>query len=292
VIPDNIRNQTLEMRVAQRYGALSGQLRKAADFVLEHPLDIASRSLRAIAAECGVSPATFSRLARALGYANFEEMKTVARRTVGKQVLGMSERAENLRRGAARDKAMLARQSAACIRNIETFAKRLDAHDLEGAAGALRCANKVVLFGALASTGMVEYMAYLAQFFAPNWSLAGRMGASVGAQMAKLEQGDVVFIVTMAPFAKNAITAARMARASGAGVILVTDSLTCPALPHATHSFVVPSESPQFFSSYAVTLVLIETLIAMIVAASEAEATAAIRKIEMANHDLGEYWSE
>lgn len=287
-----IPEQTLEARVAQHYAGLSGQLRNAADYVLQNPLDIASRSLRAIASECAVSPATFSRLARALGYATFDEMKEVARLSIGQQVLGMSERADLLRSGRASDKSILTRQSEACIDNIHAFVQRADDQKLKRVAAMLRCADRVVLFGALASTGMAEYMAYLAQFFAPNWSVAGRMGASVGAQMAQLEGGDVVFIVTMSPYAKHAISAAKLARAAGADVILVTDSLKCPGLPYATHSFVVPTDSPQFFSSYAVTLVLIETLIAMIVAASEAEATAAIRKIEAANHDLGEYWSE
>ncbi|WP_299355764.1 MurR/RpiR family transcriptional regulator [uncultured Shimia sp.] len=284
--------QTLEERVAERYSGLSGQLQKAADYVVTNPLDIASRSLRAISSESNVSPATFSRLSRALGFDTFEEMKDVSRLSVGQQVISMSEKAEQLRVGNSSGKSMLQRQSKACINNIESFVTKADEVRLEQAAASLRNAKRVVLLGALASTGMTEYMGYLAHYFAPNWTLAGRMGASLGSQIATLGAGDALFIVTKSPYAKRAVQAAEVAKTSGADVVLVTDSHKCPGLAHATYGFVVPSESPQFFSSYVVTLVLIETLIAMIVATSGADATAAIRRVEAKNQELGEYWSE
>lgn len=282
---------TLEDRVAERYAGLSEQLRKAADFVLANPLDIASRSLRSISRDSDVSPATFSRLSRALGYDTFEAMKEVSRRSVDRQVISLSAKAELLRAGTGSDQSMLSRQGEACIANINDFLGRADERKLEETATLLREANRVVLLGALASTGITEYMAYLAQFFAPNWSLAGRMGASLGSQAAQLSTGDVVFIVTMRPFARRAVVAAKLAKTAGAHVVLITDALECPALTYASHSFVVRSESPQFFSSYVVPLVLIETLIAMIVAASEADATAAIKEVEAKNQELGEYWA-
>ncbi len=283
--------QTLQERVADRYADLSVQLRRAADFVVANPLEIASRSLRAVSNDSGVSPATFSRLARVLGYDSFEEMKDDSRQSVGAQVSAMSDKAEALRRGGDCAATMLHRQGAACIANIEAMTRQTDPDRLRRAADRLRNAPNVVLLGALASTGMVEYMAYLAQYFAANWSLAGRMGASFGAQLAQMGPRDVLFIVTKGPYARRAVMAAQVARQAGVGVIVVTGSHKCPALAQAEIGFVVPSDSPQFFSSYVATLVLIETIVAMIVAASEADATAAIRRVEAQNHQLGEYWT-
>ena len=286
-----IPNDALEDRVAERYAGLSEQLRKAADYVLAHPLEVASRPLRAISVDSHVSPATYSRLARALGFETFEQMKDVSRLSVGHRVSSLSDRAEILRSGKSSGQSMLTLQGEACIRNIEQFLDRTDRQKLERTATLLREANRVVLFGALASTGITEYMAYLANYFAPNWSLAGRLGASMGAQLTMLGPEDVVFIVTMSPYSQRAVAAAELAKEAGSDVVLVTDALECPALRHATHGFVVPTDSPQFFSSYVVTLVLIETLIAMIVAASEADATAVIQRVEAKNQELGEYWA-
>ncbi len=215
----------------------------------------------------------------------------MSRLSVGQRVRSFSDRAELLRAGSASGQSMVKRQGQACIANIEQFLERVDQDKLEQAATLMRQARRVLLVGTLASTGITEYISYLAHYFAPNWSLAGRMGASMGSQLATLGQGDVVFIVTMSPYSTRAVAAAEIARAAGCSVILVTDGLECPALRNATHGFVVPSDSPQFFSSYVVPLVLIETLIAMIVAGSEADATAAIRRVEAKNHELGEYWA-
>ena len=288
MIPDH----TLEARVAEKYSGLSEQLRKAADYVLSHPLDVASRSLRAISSESNVSPATYSRLSRALGYDNFEQVRDSSRFSVGRKVISLSEKAELLRSGKSSGKSILARQSQACIDNIENFQNDIDYRKLEDAAALMRDANQVVLIGALASTGFTEYMSYIAQFFGSNWSIGGRMGASLGSEIARLSKGDVVFAVTMSPYARRAVNAAKLAREAGADVVLITDSLACPGLAYATHGFIVPTESPQFFSSYAVTIVLIETLLAMIVAASEADVTAAIQRVEANNQALGEYLVE
>ncbi|MGX9355170.1 MurR/RpiR family transcriptional regulator [Roseobacteraceae bacterium S113] len=283
---------SLEDRVAEHYGTLSSQLRKAADYVVSHPLDIASRSLRMISEQSDVSPATYSRLSRALGFESFEELKDLSRQSLGKSPASLAERAQQLKSDARQGRSMLQRQSAACIGNIEEFVGKADEAKLEEAATLLRSAERVVLLGALASTGITEYMAYLAEYFGAGWTLAGRMGASLGAQFSGLAPGDVVFIVTKAPYARRAMVAADMAARAGAAVITVTDSHKCPTLAKSRVGLVVPSQSPQFFSSYVVTLVLIETLIAMIVAASQTDIAATIHTIEAANQELGEYWSE
>lgn len=287
-----IHTQSLEDRVAEHYGTLSSQLRKAADYVVAHPLDVSSRSLRSISDASHVSPATFSRLARALGFASFEDMRDTTRSSVGHHVLTFSEKAEQLRAQSASDKTVMQRQSDACIQNIRALTAKTDDRRITAAAAALGQARRVYLFGALGSTGIVEYMSYLAQYFAPNWVLMGRMGASMGSIMSDITSHDVLLVITKTPYAGRAVTLARLARQSGAEVVLLTDMHHCPALEYANHSFIVPSESPQFFSSYVATLVLLETLIAMIVTSSEDDATASIRKVEAKNRELGEYWTE
>lgn len=287
-----IHDHTLEERVAERYTQLSGQLRKAADFVVSHPLEVATRSLRHISDKANVSPATFSRLSRSLGYDNFEEMKELSRRSVTEQLPSFSKRAEQLRADRTSGQSILARQGSACIANIRSLTEKTDPRKIDAAAKTLEHANRVLLFGALGSSGIVDYMTYLARYFAPNWMLAGRSGASLASGLAGLQQDDALLLVTKSPYAGRAVTLARLAREAGAEVVLLTDHHQCPAIEHATHVFIVPSESPQFFSSYAATLVLIEALVATIVASSEVDATAAIRRVEDNNHALGEYWAE
>ncbi|HEY8614462.1 MAG TPA: MurR/RpiR family transcriptional regulator, partial [Roseomonas sp.] len=55
--------------------SLPPRLRDAARFVARHDFDAATRSMRDLAAAAGTNPATFSRLARALGYAGWEQLR-------------------------------------------------------------------------------------------------------------------------------------------------------------------------------------------------------------------------
>lgn len=282
----------LQERVAERYAGLSAKLKDAADYVVANEIDVAARSLRSVSAASGVSPATLSRLARSLGFDTYEDMRELCRATVGGKVLSFSERADRLQGANESGDSILERQSRACIVNISKLSEDVDSLRLQSTVEALAKARSVVLFGAFGSTGIVEYMAYLANYFSTNWTLAGRMGASLGASLAALQAEDVLLVITKAPYADRAVRAAEMANNAGASVILICDSHACPALKYAKFPFIVPSDSPQFFSSYAATLALLETMIAMLVAQSGEEASRRIREVEARNEYLGDFWAE
>ncbi|MDJ0639616.1 MAG: MurR/RpiR family transcriptional regulator, partial [Paracoccaceae bacterium] len=91
---------SIEERISKNYAGLSGKLQVAADYVAENPIDVATRSLRSVASTSGVSPATFSRLARALGYADYEALREDGRAAMGRKMASFSERAHALRSGA------------------------------------------------------------------------------------------------------------------------------------------------------------------------------------------------
>ncbi len=282
---------SIEDRVASHYADLSARLRDAADFVVNNPVEVATRSLRSVSAASGVSPATLSRLARVLGYDSYEDLREQTRNAVGTRVISFSEKAALLKSQGS-PQSMLDRQAAACIDNIAALGRSIDRDRLARAVDAMGRARNVILFGAFGSTGIVEYMAYLAHYFATNWTLAGRMGASLGAALAAIGPDDVLLIVTKTPYANRAVTAAQVARRHGAQTIVITDGHACPAIRHASFHFIVPSDSPQFFSSYVATLTLLETMIAMLVAQSEQDPAARIREVEERNRSLGEFWAD
>lgn len=283
---------TVKDRIADHYTGLSTALRGAADYIAAHPVDVATRSLRSVSASSGVSPATFSRLARALGFENYEQLRDLSRGAVGRPVISFSEKAGQLQADARANVSIFERQMQACAANILDLSENTDNARLEAAVEVLRNARNVILVGAFGSTGIVEYMAYLANYFSDNWTLAGRMGASLGSVLAPIGPEDALLIVTKTPYAKRAVLATEIAHRQGAKTVLLTDSHACPAIPNATVSFIVPSDSPQFFSSYAATLVLMEAIIAMLVSRSEVGTGERIREVEKRNKALGEFWSD
>ena len=77
-------------------GALSPKLQRAAQYVAEHPEEVATRSLRYLAGVTELTPPTFSRMARSLGYANYEALRDTCRKQVNRQQLIFTEKARVL----------------------------------------------------------------------------------------------------------------------------------------------------------------------------------------------------
>ena len=283
---------SIEERISKNYAGLSGKLQVAADYVAENPIDVATRSLRSVASTSGVSPATFSRLARALGYADYEALREDGRAAMGRKMASFSERAHALRSGAKapEGRVFFQRQAAACIANIERLDRDISSEALEAAVTALDEAGTVLLVGSLGSSGFVDYFSYLAHWFSQNWLVAGRNGTTLAATIARLEPGDAMLAVSKAPYARRTVSALRAGRVRGVTTVVITDSHTSPTLEFADHVFIVPTESPQFFSSYAATLVLIETIVTMLLTRAGPEAEGLIRDAEDQVRALGETW--
>jgi DNA-binding MurR/RpiR family transcriptional regulator len=283
---------SFEQQLTGRYGALSAKLREAADYVVANPVTVATRSLRAVSKDANLSPATFSRMSTAVGYDSYDALRDVLRRTIEHRANSYSLRVEALQaqRGKG-DESFLFQHIARCAANLEELGKDLDPVLLERCVERLHTARQVHVLGALGSTGVAEYLTYMASMIADNWSLTGRMGASVASGLVGLTVKDVLVIITKPPFAAPSIAAARAAAESGAFVLVITDTHTCPALTFASASFIVPTGSPHFFSSYASTLVLSEVLVGMLAARAGQPARDRIEEVENQNRRLREVWA-
>ncbi|MBY6153355.1 MurR/RpiR family transcriptional regulator [Vannielia litorea] len=281
-----------EARLTDRYSDLSGALRAAADHLARNPVELATRTLRSIARESGISPAAFSRLARALGYDDIEALREEMRGRIEQRANGFAGRAERLHNDPKNREAggFLEAHFAACQGNLRSFIDTVDRTELERAVERLGAARKVLLLGSLGSTGVVEYLSYMANFCADNWALASRSGASLGSGLVGLGPEDALIIVTKPPFSDRAIRATRLARDQGVYVVLITDTLECPALKYASARFIVPTGSQHFYSSYVTTVFLVECLIGMLVSRSGPAARGRIAEVEAANRVLAEVW--
>jgi len=182
------------------------------------------------------------------------------------------------------------RQAASAIENIEQLSHDLDIARLRLVADRLIASRKVFLAGSLSSAGFVQYLGYLASLAFENWRVVDNGTASLPMVVTDLSQDDAVVVILKDPYAARSVNAARFAAEAGAFVVVISNQVSCPAFQYATQRFIVPSDSPQFFSSYAATLVLIECLAGMLIRRSGPDAQARLAEVESNGHRLGEYW--
>jgi len=286
---ETVSTTTVQSSIAGNYEELSAALRLAADFIINNGFEVATRSLRSIAAESELSPSSFSRLARAIGYEDYEQLREHARDELASNANHFTTKAQQLHEDA--DLPFLPRQVNACVSNIQSLLTDINQNELTAAVDALAAADNVTIIGSLSSAGFADYFAYLTSWFDGRWTVAGRNGVTLASSIARLKSNDVVIIISKAPYAKRTVLATNMAAERGATIIVLTDSHTFPAIKHAQHVFIQKIESPQFFSSYASTLVLIETLTGMLLARAGKEAVKDIQNIVEQNQQLDEFQS-
>lgn len=278
-----------QTRLTESYGVLTDAQRQAADYVARNPVDVATRPLRSVSRESGVSPSAFSRMSRALDYDGFEELREELRLRIGDRVNVFADRARRLQETHGDgETGFFDAHLAASQANLATLGAEIDRARLMATVERLAGARRVVVSGALGSTGVVEYLSYMANYCFENWSMAGRMGASMGGALTGLDARDALIVVTMPPFAERTIRAVEMARGQQIHTVVITDSYACPALAHADDGFIVPTASPHFFSSYVATLFFVETLIGLLLGRSGDEARDRIARVEGANRVLAE----
>ncbi|TQS74033.1 MurR/RpiR family transcriptional regulator [Rhodobacteraceae bacterium] len=275
--------------MAEHYADLSPRLREAGDYLISHPLDVATRSLRTVAQEARIAPATFSRLARALGFETFETLREAVRAQLALKVSTFARRARDLRETEATGAGDILSQALLMAQqNLETFARSIDPVRMAATVEALHNARQVMIMGALGSTGVAEYASYMAKFLGEKWRLGGRMGASYGASLSEMDKRDALLVITKPPCARVSVRAAEIARGHGVHVTVITDSYACPALRHADETFVIAGDTPNFFTTYTTTVLFLETLMAMLAQRAGPEAVARISEIERHTRALGE----
>lgn len=284
-------SESFEQRLSGEYQLLSTKLQQAADFVVSHPVDIATRSLRSISKDAGLAPATFSRMSRAIGYDSYEELREVMRSSISTRANSFSDRIVRLQKEHGEEHlGFLPNHFMACSDNLRSFVETIDMDRMEVAVDRLHASRRVLVAGSLGSTGIAEYLAYMASFITDKWSMANRMGASLASGLVGLQKDDALIVITKPPFASQSILAAKEAQDCGAYVIVITDTHSCPALAHASEGFIIPTESQHFFSSYAATLVLAESIIGMLASRAGPDARERINLVEDRNRRLNEVW--
>lgn len=246
---------------------LSPQVRRAANYVLDNPGEIAVTSMRGIAEAAEVKPNTLVRMARAVGFDGYEDFRAPFRQQAAEGSPSFPDRARFLRsiNEGGRHGTLLADMAAAALRNVETLFAGLDLTELKAAADLLDDAARANVLGVGTGQPLAANFAYVASMAVDNIAAIPTIGLAID-DVGHMTPRDVLVAITFSPYRFEIVDAVEMASANDVPVIAITDSLAAPIVRHARHHFVVPNDSPLPFSSNVAASALLETLLAFVVA--------------------------
>ena len=279
----------------EQFRVLSPQLRRAARYVIEHPGEIATRSQRHVATVSNLPPPTFTRLSRAIGLKNYDQLRELCRYDILQNKTELADRAKALieeTKEGSKTQSFIARQFAAAIANLQSFVEQTPSDHLEEAARLLKDAKHVVLIGEMSARGLMDYTSYIANISLSGWKVLGRSGEGLASELAILSSEDACIVGSIKPYSNRSIETTKHVTDSGIPVIAITDNILSPLAALARINFFVGTESPQFFPSHVSMLVVLETLVDMVIRKGGTEAQKHIAAVERQNHILNEYWQE
>src|SRR6266567_4040331 len=237
------------------------RLREVGRFVAANDYDATTRSMRDLATVAGADPAAFTRLAKAIGYSGWDELRaalTEARRPA--QASPFSGRAKGRRQGPNPEMSLVSDKLKAEAAGLA----RISASSVAAAAKALHTARRIWIAGFRSCRSVAELLNYQLRLFrSDEVQLVGGSGPE-DLDLGAFQRGDAVVVIGFAPYSRASVLSARAAHDSGATLIAIADAIAAPMAEGADHLLLYEAAaSPGFFPSLTGAIAIAQSLAAV-----------------------------
>jgi DNA-binding MurR/RpiR family transcriptional regulator len=293
-------NEMLKTALRTLLPELGTQLSIAAQFVLSHPDQVVSCSMRELARRAQVPPVTFVRLAQRLGMPSY----TALRQRIVAQVLGPQGEASRMATrnldsaraiaAATRSQGKLLEYARQCIEAEKQLLDRalagLSEQQLDRASTLLAKAPRVFVVARRTAFAVAFSFAYALQKVRPNVVLLDDAGGAPEAPLEDASAGDVLVAVTFAPFSRVTQMLGEQALARRMELIVIADSEVAPLAASIGHQLLIaPAISYAFPESGLAAQAIANLLTALTVSRLGAAAQKRIKANEQRLVASGEY---
>jgi DNA-binding MurR/RpiR family transcriptional regulator len=270
--------------------SLPMRLQEVGRFVAANDYDATTRSMRELAAVAGADPASFTRLAKALGYSGWDELRaalTEARRPA--QSSPFSARTKLRRQGPDADVTLVSEKLEAEAAGLGRISPGTVAH----AAKALHAADHIWIAGFRSCRSVAELLNYQLRLFRPDSvQLVGGSGPE-DLDLGAFSAGDAVIVIGFAPYSNASVLSARAAHRADATLIAIADTVTAPMAEGADHVLLYEAAaSPGFFPSLTGAIAIAQSLAAVTFVLGGAAAKRRLEETEARLAAMSQYVSE
>jgi len=271
--------------------ALTPELQKAARYMVENPEEIGLNSMRSVAREAGVKPATISRLSKSLGFAEYNQLREPFRQRLRKNEPEFASRLQAVQRRGIDDGATLFGD----LRDQEIDNVRRTLSDenypaILAAAETIHRSRRVYALGLRGAYAPAFLFHYAYQLFQDNSRLLDARAGIFADQLRGIGEEDSLLVVSFTPYTQLTIDAVEYAAGAGAKIVAITDSAVSPAANAAAHTIITQKRSPSFYHSFTGALSVTQTLITLLVAKAGVDAVKIVEEAEKQLSRISAYW--
>ena len=252
--------------IAQQHRALSGRLQQIAEFVLDHPTDVALGTVAEIADRSGVPPSAIVRFAHAIGFDGFTQMQQVFRsRLVAGVAPSYKARLTRIKHEETstfgrKPAAVLSRFVAEAQSSLVALSQSAHERQLEAAIGILSKARDIYLLGLGGSFPVVTHLAYVLRKFGRRVVLLDGVGGSIHEQSHPATSADALVAISFRNYYPDTARLFPELVARDVPAISITDSLLSPIVEGASVVFEIQDMPEPALRTLVAPMCLVQAL--------------------------------
>lgn len=253
--------------------------RLIAGYIKEHYDKAAFMTASKLGHTVGVSESTVVRFATEIGYEGYPQLQKALQEMIRNRLTSVQRMEVTNQRLEGAD--VLGKVLQTDIDTIKRTMEEVNRDMFYAAVKDIINAKKIFIMGIRSSAALAGFMNYYFTHIFENVRYIDTSSTTViFEQLMRIGEGDVFIGITFSRYSKRTLKAATFAKASGAKVVAVTDSMAAPISEVSDSVLVAKSDMASFVDSLVAPLSMINALIVAIGLEKSEEIAEIYRKLE------------
>lgn len=269
----------LMSRIDEAAPRFSKGQRKIAAYIREHYDKAAFMTAFKLGNTVGVSESTVVRFATEIGYEGYPQLQKALQEMIRNRLTSVQRMEVAHQRLEGSD--VLTKVLQTDIETLKRTIEEIDRSMFHAAVQSITRAKRIYIMGIRSASALSGFMSYyFTQIFEHVRHIDTSSTSMIFEQMMRLSEGDVFIGISFSRYSKRTLKAAEFAKACGAKVVAITDSMSAPIAGVADAVLVAKSDMASFVDSLVAPLSVINALIVAIGVERREEISEIYRKLE------------
>lgn len=276
------------MRLIQiKFSGLSKGQKRIAEYILKNYDKAAFMTAAKLGTSVGVSESTVVRFANELGFSGYPKLQKALQELI-KNKLTTVQRLE-LSNDFETNGDALKGVLKADMENIRATLEKINPYTFEQVLNSIFKAKNIYIIGLRSSTALSEFLGFYLNIMLQNVRVVSYGISDIFEQMINVEEGDLVIGIGFPRYAAKTIDVLDFAKAKGAEVVAITDSLLSPLASKADCTLIAQSNMASFVDSLVAPLSVINALIIAVGMREKQEVSEIFENLEQIWQDYNVY---
>ncbi|MEC0304491.1 MurR/RpiR family transcriptional regulator [Terribacillus saccharophilus] len=227
---DRLQTKAFELTEAQR---------RIADYVVQHPMEVAFLTVDKLASTVGTSTATIMRFSAAVGYSGFSELQKELQASMKHKAAPQTRLEANLK--DANKSELLQQHVELQYNNIQYSLDNISDSTLQEIIKKIAASDNILCTSVRSGRPVGEYIAFGVNRILGNCKYIDADKSEWVDESISLTSSDLIIAVSYPRYAERIANMLEVAKSCGAEIILITDSYSSPMTKYA--DFILPCSS-------------------------------------------------